>query len=335
MPRNSKIIVSQIVIAIAMLVGIIWYIGVSDVLDVLLNLDIKYLIYASIGYLVMNILFAIRLHFVLKSLGYKVNLSQLLMIQYGGMLASDFTPARSGYFSVPVMLTSERVPLTVGFSTILGIQSVEFLIKMLGGFLALLYLVTMVTLSSSLFVLSVLGVVLMGIGTLIIFLAMWWNKAVDLIKFFERFPFIGKIAKLMSNKILEFQNEGKNIRKVVLPIIVLTCITWIVKGVEWYYIGLAVNITQISFIGYFLLHPLITALSFVPITPSGIGFQEGGIVGIFFLLGVPTDLGIVFALLARFLLVIQDMVGIIPLSRAGVKIYEGLTSISKTNTKLN
>ena len=139
----------------------------------------------------------------------------------------------------------------------------------------------------------------------------------------------------MSKKITEFQKEAYAVKNVIIPILILTIISWIVKGIEWYFYALALNITQVSFIGFFLLHPLITALSFVPITPSGIGFQEGGIVGIFYLLGVPTDSSVVFALLARFLLVIQDMIGIIPLSRAGVKIYEGLTSISKTNTKLN
>ncbi len=150
---------------------------------------------------------------------------------------------------------------------------------------------------------------------------------------FERIPVIGGITRKVSNKIFAFQEEAYKIKNLIMPITVLTLISWIVKGVEWYFIGLALNITQISFLGYFFLHPLITALSFVPITPSGIGFQEGGIVGILYLLGVGADISVVFALLARFLLVIEDVIGAVALSRTGVKILEIISNIRKEGTK--
>jgi uncharacterized membrane protein YbhN (UPF0104 family) len=63
-------------------------------------------------------------------------------------------------------------------------------------------------------------------------------------------------------------------------------------------------------LGFFLLHPLVTAFGFVPLTPSGIGFQEGAIVGIFLLLGVDVRLALGFAVLSRALLIIQDLVGV-------------------------
>ncbi len=40
----------------------------------------------------------------------------------------------------------------------------------------------------------------------------------------------------------------------------------------------------VTWIGCFLIHPLVTALAFVPLTPAGAGIQEFGIVGIFTLL---------------------------------------------------
>ena len=42
----------------------------------------------------------------------------------------------------------------------------------------------------------------------------------------------------------------------------------------------------IAWLGFFLIHPLVTALAFVPITPAGAGVQEFGIVGILGLLFV-------------------------------------------------
>ncbi|HEX7482621.1 MAG TPA: hypothetical protein VF350_04055, partial [Candidatus Bathyarchaeia archaeon] len=71
----------------------------------------------------------------------------------------------------------------------------------------------------------------------------------------------------------------------------------------------------IAWLGFFLIHPLVTALAFVPITPAGAGVQEFGIVGIMSLLFVnpsTATLGAIgaFAILARGLLVVEDLAGV-------------------------
>jgi len=86
-------------------------------------------------------------------------------------------------------------------------------------------------------------------------------------------------------------------------------LSWMLKGFEWYFLGLSIGITNIGWLGFFLLHPLITAFGFVPLTPSGIGFQEGATVGIFLLLGVDIRLALAFAILSRVLLIVEDMIG--------------------------
>ena len=207
--RSRLAIIIQIVFGILLIVATIWYVGVNNISQVLLRLYPIFLVYTLIAYFLVNLLFAVRLKLVLKSSGYKLGLGKILSIQYGGMLASDFTPARSGYFAVPVMLASENVPMTVGLSSILGIQSIEFLIKMMGGILALVYLITMVNLNMDLLILSSLGVGLMLLGAISIFLAMWSRRAVDIFTFFDRFPIINKIVRAIRPKILEFQkNHG-------------------------------------------------------------------------------------------------------------------------------
>jgi hypothetical protein len=61
----------------------------------------------------------------------------------------------------------------------------------------------------------------------------------------------------------------------------------------------------------FLVHPLVTALGFVPITPAGAGFQELGTVGIFInIIGVAVGPETAFALLSRGLLIFEDLIGV-------------------------
>ena len=114
-------------------------------------------------------------------------------------------------------------------------------------------------------------------------------------------------------KLEDYKESARKTRKAIPEIVLLTMLCWILKGFEWYFLGLALGITQIPWIGFFLLHPLVTALGFVPITPAGAGVQEFGIVGIFGLL-IPDPLmaGAIaaFALLSRGLLVIEDLAGV-------------------------
>jgi glycosyltransferase 2 family protein len=108
----------------------------------------------------------------------------------------------------------------------------------------------------------------------------------------------------------------------------LTLACWILKGFEWYFLGYALGITQIPWIAYFLIHPLVTALGFVPITPAGIGVQEFGIIGIFGLLaaalpGTPASAAQIaaFALLARGLLIFEDLAGVPQIVRSASLIF--------------
>ncbi|MGC8850344.1 MAG: hypothetical protein ACP5QI_07725, partial [Candidatus Bathyarchaeia archaeon] len=54
-------------------------------------------------------------------------------------------------------------------------------------------------------------------------------------------------------------------------------------------------------------------------------FQEGGIVGVLYLLGVDLKVGLAFAILARTLLIIEDLIGIYPISKIGVKAFKTIS----------
>ena len=114
-------------------------------------------------------------------------------------------------------------------------------------------------------------------------------------------------------KLEEYKESAGSTSKAIPEIVVLTSSCWILKGFEWWFLGYALGISQLTFawwLAFFLIHPLVTALAFIPITPAGIGVQEFGIVGILGLLGVAAPIAGVFALLARGLLILEDLAGV-------------------------
>ncbi|MBS7645642.1 flippase-like domain-containing protein [Candidatus Bathyarchaeota archaeon] len=315
----------QVLIGLAIVAAAVWYVGVQGLGSTLVTVNPAYIGLCLIAYLAMNLLFAFRLIRVLGSMGFRIGFWRMLLIQFGGMLASDFTPARSGYFIVPVLLNGEGLPVTVGLSSILGCQSVEFLVKMFGGAMAIAYLASTAQLSQSLFILSIVGVALMLLGSGLIAAAMWWRRAGGILGFIFRVPLLERLGAPLLGKISEFQREAAKVKSIIHEITLLTVASWIVKGFEWYFIGLALGIGEISWLGYFLIHPLVTALSFIPLTPSGLGFQEGGIVGVLYLLGVDLKVGLAFAILARTLLILEDLIGIYPISKIGVRAFKTIS----------
>ncbi|MBS7656149.1 flippase-like domain-containing protein [Candidatus Bathyarchaeota archaeon] len=323
MNLNKKLaLMIQLIFGVLIILALVWYINAKNLFFVLSKANYVFLSLALLAYFLMNLIFAYRIKYVIRSLGRNLSFFKALMAQYGGMLASDFTPARSGYLTVPLILNADGVPIEAGFSCILGCQSIEFLIKMIGGLMAAFYLASKVYLAKELLALSILGIALMFLGGLAIALSMWSKRLYGVIKAFSCKPLIGKIISYLLSKTLSFQSEAEKFKSAIPIVAVLTLISWIIKGLEWFFIGLALSIKQLSFLDFFLLHPLITALSFVPLTPSGLGFQEGAAVGILYLLGFSMDSALAFAILARFLLILEDVLGVFPLTKVGAKIFE-------------
>jgi uncharacterized protein (TIRG00374 family) len=156
-----------------------------------------------------------------------------------------------------------------------------------------------------------LGIALMLTGAILLAAFTWSQRAISLFDRIANSRFLKRFAGGLIERLEEYKESARKTRRAIPEIIILTLACWILKGFEWYFLGLPLGITQIPWIGYFLIHPLVTALGFVPITPAGAGFQEFGIVGIFTnLIGVAAGPATAFALLSRGLLIFEDLIGV-------------------------
>jgi uncharacterized protein (TIRG00374 family) len=335
----------QVVVMLAIFAALLWYVGttvpsnfkpgeptilkgVDFLYSTILTIKIEYLLLAFLMYFGINLFFTIRLRRVLAKDGVKTSFGKTLLAQYAGMLTSDVTPGRSGYVLTPVYLRDQDIPTSKSLSSVLGIQTIEFLVKVIGGVGAVIYLVTFVPsqtwdqiftsiagINLGLLV-AVLGIALMLVGAVLLAAFTWSQRAISLFDRIANSRLLKRFTGGLMGKLEEYKESAHSTRRAIPEIIALTMVCWILKGFEWWFLGLALGITQIPWIAYFLIHPLVTALAFVPITPAGAGVQEFGIIGIFgLLLNVPAHPELVgtiavFALLARGLLIFEDLAGV-------------------------
>jgi uncharacterized protein (TIRG00374 family) len=350
----------QVVVMVAIFAALLWYVGttvpadfkpgeptilkgVDYLYNTVLTIKIEFLLLAFLMYFGINLLFTVRLRRVLGKAGVKTSFGKTLLAQYAGMLTSDVTPGRSGYILTPVYLRDQNVPASKGLSSILGIQTIEFLAKVVGGVGAVIFLVDVVPTATwnQLFPQSVaginlgliiagLGIGLMLAGAIVLAAFTWSQRAISLFDRIANSRFLKRFTGGLMGKLEEYKESSHSTRRAIPEIVVLTMACWILKGFEWYFLGYALGITQIPWIGYFLIHPLVTALAFVPITPAGAGFQEFGIVGIFVLLGVGSVPAGAFALLARGLLIFEDLAGVPQIAKSTSSLFFSRNKKEKT-----
>jgi glycosyltransferase 2 family protein len=313
----------QIIFMVAIFAALLWYVGIDSLYRTLLTIKIEYLLLAFLMYAGINVLFAIRLQRLLAKDGIKTSFRKTIFAQYAGMLTSDVTPGRSGYMLTPVYLRDQNVPSSKSLSSILGIQTIEFLVKVAGGVGAVLLLVNTVPMTTwdELFPGSILGIyigiivaafgiALMLTGALVLAAFTWSKRAIGIFDRIANWRFLKRFTGKLLGKLEEYKESSHSTKKAIPEILGFTMLCWILKGFEWWFLGYALGLTNIPWIAFFLIHPLVTALAFVPITPAGMGVQEFGIIGILGLLGVDAVTAGAFAIVARGLLIIEDLIGV-------------------------
>ena len=340
---------------VAIFAALLWYVGINSLYHALLNIKIEYLLVAFACYFGINLLFTVRLRRVLSKEGIKTTFGKTLLAQYAGMLTSDVTPGRSGYILTPLYLRDQSVPTSKSLSGILSIQTIEFLAKVAGGIGAVIFLIEVVPASSWQYfqritginglVLAGLGIGLMLAGAILLAAITWSNRALKLFVRIANWRFFKRFTGGLLGKLEEFNESSKQNRKAIPEVVLLTICCWVLKGFEWYFLALAIGLSLglspiFTWLALFLIHPLVTALAFVPITPAGMGVQEFGIVGIIGLLVFNPALGAItvtgtiaaFALLARGLLVVEDLAGVPQIVRSTSTLFPSRKKTEETTS---
>ncbi len=295
----------QVIIGLSIVIFILYKLDINEVVSSLSKTNPLFFIMAYISYLCVNLVLATRLRYLLSRIGYRIKFSTVVFSHMGGMIVGDITPGRSGYFLTPSILKKKAgTRVTDGMACIFAPQAIEFILKVGGAIAAIYYISRLSSIGKDLLASAWLGIIfLLVVG--IVMLVISWHKESVTFKFFQRLPFFNKFAENLSS----FKERSIQIKGSINAILILYMIGWIFSGLQWYYLGKALGI-QLPFFAFFLLHPLITILMFVPVSPAGFGVMEIGVIGVFGLFGISYATGFAFAVLVRLSILLVDMIGL-------------------------
>ena len=295
----------QIIIGISIIAFILNKLNLNEIFEVLKKTDLSYFIMACLSYLFLDLVLALRLSYLLKKIGHEMKLKDVFLSHMGGMIIGDVTPGRSGYFLTPLILRKKAgVPITEGMACIFAPQGIEFILKVAGAVAAIIYLSFYLNIEKNFIIYAGIGsVILLFVGILMLLIS--WNNEKMTSKFLVKIPFLNKFTENLSS----FKDRSILIKDSLNIILILYTIGWIFAALQWYFLGKAIGI-EISFFIFFLLHPLITILMFVPLSPAGLGLMEGGIILVFSFFGISPALGMAFSVLVRVSILVVDIIGL-------------------------
>jgi len=308
--KKSRILL-QILTGLLIITFILMKIDQDKLLSALREMDIFYFILACLSYLCLNLTLATRLRYLLKKIGYQIKFSQVFLSHMGGMIVGDITPGRGGYFMTPAILKKRTgTAITDGMACIFAPQAVEFILKVGGAFAAILFISHLPGINRELLISAGIGsMILLIVGILMLVLS-WKNENISG-NFLRKIPFFRKFTDNLSS----FKEKSVDIKGSMNAIILLSLIGWIFASLHWYYLGTSLGIRDSSgiplpFYVYILLHPLLSILMFIPLTPAGLGLMEGGIFMVLSLFGVSPELSIAFSVLIRVSILLVDLIGL-------------------------
>jgi len=310
--NKQLLLAAELAISLAIVAALLLLVNVADVLGVIAHANIAFVLGAVLTYVLINVAMTIRIRLILAHMGHRIALLPAVTANFAGMLVSDFTPARSGYFATAFALAANhKIPLDKAVVSILGPQMFDFMVKVGAGTVAVIYLISILNLGAAGLAGILLGVA--ALASMLVFgvLLLFSKKFVALLSFIKKLPFGAKAYGLMHR----MQENAVSVRALTPQIVALLAVTWALKGVEWWCIGEAVgmqpNVNVHPYVFYLFLQPLITLLQFIPTpTLAGMGVSEAGAVAVLAQFGVPAPVGAAFAILTRSLMVLVDLVGV-------------------------
>ena len=301
MKRDKLILIVNAVISIIIVAIIICLVGFQQIVDELKHIDLSMLFLSILFLFFLDLTMSLRIDVLLKAMGINVKYLDILKSHFVGMLAADFTPARSGYFATAATLKyNYDVPSEKAMLSIFGPQIFDFALKLIIGTIGIFYIAYYFLHVDEWWMLSI-GVIVMITIITIMLLTLFSKKFIRLFSFVEKIPVIHKFYAM----IYRMQDHAHVVHRKTKEIISLMFVAWTFKAISWYFAAKAIGITvdtpfpEVFF--YFFLQPLLTMLEFIPsATIAGLGLSEGAAAIVFPLFGVSAAKAISFALVVRF-----------------------------------
>lgn len=272
------------------LISVLMYLSnPASALALMLSANHHYLALAFLIYPAMIFIYAVRWRFILSRMGDHLPVVVAYQAVSGSAMISDFTPARLGDLLRPLMVR-DRVQVSQGLASIVVDHYADMLASILLGLAGLLILPH----RWDWYVIAVMAGLLFGLSLI----ALLWLERGLVQRILDRTGSKPIILAVQSLYGAVEAVEGAS--RVLAAAVVISLTIWAPYALRIILIARALGYDAPPYMVFFLL-PLVSMLTAVPITVSGLGLAEGGMTAMMATMGVPASAGLSVALIDRVL----------------------------------
>jgi len=291
----------KILLAILLFAFILYNLKIDVLIETIKEANILWIALGGLLIFISHLIIVSRIKYVLGRF-HELSTKKVFWSHFFGYLISQITPGKLGYFSMAYAFKKDKIPYSLSSSVLILSQLVSFIVQMIFAGFSVIYLASAVETTGIIYLILILSWVLSSIILTVIFMKHGLWKLSGPIK---RLPKGIKLVNFFDGLSRDFSN----IKSYVPIIFILTLFCWIISGISWWVIGIALDI-DLPFFVFVLLNPLISSLTFFPITPGGLGVAEAGSVLIFSYLGILPEKGFILMLLDRTINLIISLLGL-------------------------
>lgn len=277
----------RLIAGAAILGALIYTSDPHAVLSTVLYASPAYLAVAMPIYAVILLIYTARWKFILFRMGGDLPISFAFQAMAGGALLSDITPARVGDFLRPFMV-KDRVDMGRCTASVVVDRYMDAAAASLVCTVGLLAFPVGLSWQA----VVPFGLLISAFGVSLIL----WSRMDDLIKILERSGPLW-LSKSASD-LRAYTGEVKDIQGLAAISLLITFSCMAANSLKICIIALSLGHEVPVHMLFFAL-PLVGTLSMIPITVSGLGLVEGGMVALMMSLGVPASAGLSIALMDR------------------------------------
>jgi glycosyltransferase 2 family protein len=286
------------VIAAALIALLIYKVGLTDLFDTFLNVSIESIVYLLVISFILVLVSAIKWKLFLQSSGEKVSVFRLFNLYLVGYFINLLIPSFVGGDAVRSFYAGKKVGQHQAFAATI-LERYTGVVAMLGLALITMWFVSAVTWQIKLLV---CGLVFVLFLVTVALLSEYFNKILKLVRIPEK-------ILLNFNKVKAGLNLARSNKPLLVKAILLSLLFHTFTVVNTLAAAHAVGWYNPPVLDIFVVLPIILLIGSLPITPGGLGIQEGAFV--FFLkgLGATTSQGLALSLLLRAKTYVLALVG--------------------------
>jgi len=320
--RNNLLVLLSLIVGLIIFGFVIFSTGIKEVINILFRFSILKFLVILLLFVFGLVLWTYKWDLILRTDKYNLKFKKLFIfriIDYAigyviptGMFGGETTRA--------YLTHKEGVHLHTAISTIVIDRALELTINIILGLFCIVYLLANNILSHDLIIFFTIFLFILSF-LLIFFYYMFMNKkgfftAILKALRLNHFSLIKKVEKQIEKieqYIINFFNQH---RLKFFYALFITAVGWFIFLLQAYLIFWFLGY-KVSFTLVFLVMVLSGFVTTLPM-PAYIGVLEGGIAGIFLLLGLPASAGVAYSLILRGRDIILVIFGFIFLSRFGI-----------------